>query len=791
MAQLAQLHPDPRAYVLDAAAPVVRSSITARTSRTLLAVAAAVCTAPLLLVVIGLDTAPVVTRGLAARDHLLYALLRWSVAGPFCVVGALTLIHHMLRSSPALLALGVGLLGVGLTNAVAAFAGAGIVDFAGLADDDVLSAWALSRVAVATIVLGSLLAVPVHARGFGAGRLLALVAGAVAVAAAALVVHVNAAVPMRTGSWAAGHDTAALDIVVLVLFLLAVPVAVRVHAHARTTSSCVILLSLLFQVSAQLYMLFRIGSLDEHMLGAAHGLEALACLVVLLGVTTDYLATMRAEMQHRVQLQLAVEGSSDGVWDWFDVDRDAQWWSGQFYELIEYRPQDIDSSHASFKTLLHEDDAERVCRAIQDALDQKTPFDARYRLRTKSGGYKWFHGRAKVRCDERGAPRRMAGSITDITREKSAEDALRFQKHALDEHALVAITDARGRITYANDKFCSISKYAREELIGQDHRIINSGFHGKAFFKEMYATISRGRTWRGEIRNRAKDGTAYWVDTTIVPMLDNAGKVTSYVAIRADITNRKQAEGEVLRTNDELARKNAELEQFVYTVSHDLKAPIVSLKGFAGWMQEDIAAGRTESLTRCAQRITEAAQRMECLVTDLLDLSRAARIETDLDPVELDHVVAGIIEDYRGEIDDRGIAIEIEPLPAIVCDARRIWQVFDNLVRNALKYGCGSPRPRIHIGCVQSNEHVRLFVADNGPGVPAEYRERIFRLFERLENDQDGTGVGLALVQRVVVGHAGRVWVADAPGGGAEFSLLFPRAIVSAGAPAPRADAAA
>jgi PAS domain S-box-containing protein len=148
---------------------------------------------------------------------------------------------------------------------------------------------------------------------------------------------------------------------------------------------------------------------------------------------------------------------------------------------------------------------------------------------------------------ERAEPPRILETNTDVSERRRSEEELRESlreladlKFALDESSIVAFTDQRGRITYVNDKFCEVSKYSREELVGQDHRIINSSYHPKEYIRNLWRTIARGHVWRGELRNRAKDGSIYWVDTTIVPFLDDRGKPFQYVAIRYEITDRKK-----------------------------------------------------------------------------------------------------------------------------------------------------------------------------------------------------------------------------------------------------------
>jgi PAS domain S-box-containing protein len=368
---------------------------------------------------------------------------------------------------------------------------------------------------------------------------------------------------------------------------------------------------------------------------------------------------------------------------------------------------------------------------------------------------------------------------------------LEAYKRALDAHAIVAITDARGCISYVNDKFCAISKWSREDLIGSDHRIINSGHHPKAFIQNLWETIRSGQVWQGELKNRAKDGSIYWVDTTIVPFLGADGLPAQYVAIRAEITARKLLEAHNEEILQELQAANRELNDFAYIVSHDLKAPLRGISSLANWLQTDYADKLGAEGAQQLGLIDNRVKRLGALVDGILAYSRAGRSREERRLVDLDALARNSIEMLAPPPQ---ISVEIlGRLPALRIDPFKAQQLFQNLVSNAIKY-MDKELGRVSVSCTAlvavvpaaagANDKAgpmwQFTVSDNGPGIEDRYFDKIFQLFQTLapRDKVESTGVGLALVKKIVELEGGRIWVESVPGQGSAFHFTLPAEIV-------------
>ena len=352
-------------------------------------------------------------------------------------------------------------------------------------------------------------------------------------------------------------------------------------------------------------------------------------------------------------------------------------------------------------------------------------------------------------------------------------------KYALEQSCIVAITDQKGIIKYANQNFCNISKYTREELIGQDHRIINSGYHPKEFIRDLWVTIANGKIWRGEMKNKTKYGAVYWVDTTIVPFLDEMNKPYQYVAIRADITQKKVAEEENNTLNLELENRvkerTEELESFSYSVSHDLRAPLRAVNGYARILEEDYSDKFDNEGIRILGEVQHNAKKMGILIDDLLSFSRLGKKEVRKTKIDMNELLTSVIVDL-GTTDNPSVEIRFERLHSVMADQALIVQVITNLLSNAIKYSSKNKNAIVEIKSTHENNETIYTVKDNGVGFDMDYADKLFGVFQRLHSPEEfpGTGVGLAIVRRIIQKHEGRIWADAKLGEGATFYFSLP-----------------
>lgn len=374
--------------------------------------------------------------------------------------------------------------------------------------------------------------------------------------------------------------------------------------------------------------------------------------------------------------------------------------------------------------------------------------------------------------------------MTNLTNESLSSETFAHLKSAIDEAAIVAITDKRGIITYVNKKFCDISKYSREELIGKTHQIINSHYHPKEFFIEMWQTISQGKVWEGEVRNRAKDGSFYWVNTTIVPFLDAQGTPEQYVAVRYEITERKQFEEQLKIYAKKLEISNKELQDFASVAAHDLQEPLRKIQSFSDRLVTKAKEQMTEETFDYVDRIQNSAHRMQVLIDDLLTYSRVTTKSSPFSVIDLNAIIAQVVSDLEVRIEQCHGKVVWENLPSLEADPTQMRQLFQNLISNALKFKKSDLNPLVTVTAkIFDNSPLgrpgpacQITIQDNGIGFDEKYLDRIFTIFQRLHgrHEYEGTGIGLAVCRKIVDRHGGFITAASIPNQGATFIVTLP-----------------
>lgn len=331
---------------------------------------------------------------------------------------------------------------------------------------------------------------------------------------------------------------------------------------------------------------------------------------------------------------------------------------------------------------------------------------------------------------------------------------------ALNESSIVAITDQRGIIKYVNQKFCEISGYKKHELVGKTHKIVNSGYHEKHFFKTLWKTINEGKVWQGDIKNRKKDGNYYWVLTVIIPFKDENGNIYQHLSIRQDITKRKAVEERLKKQNKDLKNKNEEIEQFAYIASHDLQEPLRTLVNFTNLFEKRLSGELSDEGTKYLGFINNAATRMSTLIAALLDYSRAGSAK-DYTLVDNNEIINTIVEDLSKKISETKAQIKVAELPTIMAPELSMRVLWQNLISNALKFSRENVPPIINIDYKQLGDKIEFTIEDNGIGIPEHSINKVFKIFQRLHPDKkyQGHGLGLALCKKVIDQLDGNIWI--------------------------------
>lgn len=453
-------------------------------------------------------------------------------------------------------------------------------------------------------------------------------------------------------------------------------------------------------------------------------------------------------------------------------------------------------------------------RNLQMARDLERFEDEGWRVR-KDGSRFWANVVLTALRDSQGALIGFGNVTQDLTLRQHAEmeierldKELRGQlhrskteildyKHALDESAIVAITDQKGTIIHVNENFCKISRYSKEELLGQDHRIINSSHHSKEFIRELWVTIANGKIWRGELKNRAKDGTHYWVDTTIVPFLNEKGKPYQYLAIRSDITQRKLAEEQLYLANERLEQKvkertyeltqalererelNEMKSRFVSMASHEFRTPLSAILSSVSLIEHYMAPEQAEKRTKHIDRIKSSVKNLTGILDDFLSLEKLeqGKVEVHCTDFDLQEFMVDVIEELEGMVKKKRQKINFlfSGQPIVCQDKKILRNVLLNLLSNAVKY---SPEDKeIQLNALVNEKTVFLSVKDEGIGIPQEAQKNLFSKFYRANNaiNIQGTGLGLHIVRRYVELLEGTIAFESVENKGTTFIVEFPK----------------
>lgn len=515
-------------------------------------------------------------------------------------------------------------------------------------------------------------------------------------------------------------------------------------------------------------------------------IELSSLLIIILCVVRQ---SLMVKMLHDNEIRnaLIMQGASDGIWDW-SIPSKHIYYSDRVKETLGYSGENVGKSIESFYEHIHPNDIEHVKQAVDAHLRRKTPYRVEFRLRTMSGGYRWFLSSGQATWDQKGNPIRACGTLTDIHARKVAEEALRslseLQGAILESAGFAIVTaDTNGITTLFNHAAETMLGYRASEVVGRKSVLT---WHDDQQLRERSAEAPGGpvspidalyaRSRTGERDDREwimvrKDGSRFPAILSIAALKNHEGNVSGFLGLIADISERKSFENEILRLNTELEARidaktadlvamNAELESFAYSVSHDLRSPLRGLDGFSRLLDERLEELNMVEERKHVARVRSGVKRMAEIIDSLLLLSRVSRSALKTEATNLSELVQQLAEELGAAQSERKIEWRIGESHPIHCDRNLMRLMLQNILENSLKYSRTRDHTTIEFSEISYGEDwAEYIIKDNGVGFDETYAGQMFKPFQRLHgpNEYEGTGIGLATVQRIINRHRGTV----------------------------------
>ena len=471
------------------------------------------------------------------------------------------------------------------------------------------------------------------------------------------------------------------------------------------------------------------------------------------------------------RLRLAMEVGCLSIWEWTISDNRITR-EGYHDELFGLPQGSFSGSYEEFLACLHPDDREPVKLAIALSLTSRQEYRQEYRVLWPDGSVHWIEGRARVQCDDHGVPVRMLGVMQDVTdRKRIDEHQSRFR--ALFEAAqdAVLIADDNRRYIEVNPSAGELLGLPIDQIVGRSVDEFITEIPGSDVRIARCQSENTGAQ-TGECRLRRADGSLcdveYSAQTNFLPGL--------HLSILRDVTERWRIAEALENQASELARSNADLQQFAYVTSHDLQEPLRVVINFSQLLAKRYGRQLDVEADQFLDYIVSSAFRMKGLIDSLLAYSRVVNVEAmPFAPVPLDSAMHWATMNLQTVIEETRTSVTHDQLPIVVADHVQLVQLFQNLIGNAIKYRIPGKPSLIHVFAERLQEDWIISVADNGMGIHPDHTQRIFGVFKRLHgNNIPGTGIGLAICKRIVEKHGGRIWVDSIPNQGATFRFTLP-----------------